>query len=97
MHHRQAESFLLQDMLPHDVPIISVSKGLECGTGKMMSELFPDVLGRKHPCAFMSGPSFAKEVINQRPTGIVAASKVQLEVLCAAFLLCVQSAKWSCL
>ena len=58
------------------MPILSVSKGLEVGTGKMMSEIIPDVLGRKHPCAFLSGPSFAKEVMSLRPTGIVAASKV---------------------
>ena len=68
----------LQDILPHDVPIISVSKGLEVGTGKMMSELVVDVLGRKHPCVFMSGPSFAKEVMTLQPTGVVAASKVSL-------------------
>lgn len=65
----------VKELLPHDVPILSVSKGLEVGTGKMMSEIIPDVLGRKHPCAFLSGPSFAKEVMSLRPTGIVAASK----------------------
>ena len=58
------------------MPIISVSKGLEVGTGKMMSELIVDVLGRKHPSVFMSGPSFAKEVMTLQPTGVVAASKV---------------------
>lgn len=67
---------MLQDMLPADVPIISVSKGLEVGTGKMMSELIVDVLGRKHPSVFISGPSFAKEVMTLQPTGVVAASKV---------------------
>ena len=58
------------------MPIISVSKGLEVGTGKMMSELIVDVLGRKHPTVFMSGPSFAKEVMTLQPTGVVAASKL---------------------
>ncbi len=66
-----------QDILPPDVPIISVSKGLEVGTGKMMSELIPDALGRRQPAAFLSGPSFAKEVMDLRPTGVVAASKVK--------------------
>ena len=74
--HSRVPTPPLQELLPHDVPILSVSKGLEVGTGKMMSEIIPDVLGRKHPCAFLSGPSFAKEVMNLRPTGIVAASKV---------------------
>ncbi len=75
----------LQDLLPHDVPIISVSKGLEVGTGKMMSELIVDVLGRKHPSVFMSGPSFAKEVMTLQPTGVVAASKVTLVLLCLSY------------
>ena len=66
----------LQDVLPPDVPIISVSKGLEVGSGKMMSELIPSALGRKQPAAFLSGPSFAKEIMDLRPTGVVAASKV---------------------
>ena len=71
-------------MLPHDVPIISVSKGLEVGTGKMMSELIVDVLGRKHPCCFLSGPSFAKEVMTLQPTGVVAASKVSYMLVCSS-------------
>lgn len=67
---------LTQDVLPPDVPLISVSKGLELGSGKMMSEIIPAVLGRKHPAVFLSGPSFAREVMDRRPTGIVAAAKV---------------------
>ena len=69
-------STFLQDLLPPHVPIISVSKGLELGTGSMMSELIPQALGRRHPAAFLSGPSFAKEVMDKQPTGFVAASKV---------------------
>lgn len=67
---------LKQDLLPPEVPIISVSKGLELGTGSMMSELIPQALGRRQPAAFISGPSFAKEVMDKQPTGFVAASKV---------------------
>ena len=66
----------MQDLLPPDVPVVSVSKGLEAGTGHMMSEIIPSALGRRQPCAFLSGPSFAKEVMTQCPTGVVAASKV---------------------
>ncbi|CAK0787504.1 hypothetical protein CVIRNUC_010724 [Coccomyxa viridis] len=65
----------IADILPPDVPIISVSKGLEVGSGKMMSEVIPSALGRKQPAAFLSGPSFAKEIMDLRPTGVVAASK----------------------
>ena len=70
----------LQDILPPDVPIISVSKGLEVGSGKMMSEVIPSALGRKQPAAFLSGPSFAKEIMDLRPTGVVAASKVAVHL-----------------
>jgi glycerol-3-phosphate dehydrogenase (NAD+) len=66
----------LQDLLSPDIPIISVSKGLELGTGSMMSEVIPQALGRRQPAAFLSGPSFAKEVMDKQPTGFVAASKV---------------------
>ena len=67
----------LQDLLPVHVPIICVSKGLEVGTGAMMSELIPEALARKQPAVFLSGPSFAKEVMDQCPTGVVAACKVR--------------------
>ena len=66
----------LRDALPPTTPIVSVSKGLEVGTGLMLSELIPDALGRKHqPAAFFSGPSFAAEVVDGRPTGLVVASR----------------------
>lgn len=76
MHLYHLDNIFLQDVLPPDVPIISVSKGLEVGSGKMMSEVIPSALGRKQPAAFLSGPSFAKEIMDLRPTGVVAASKV---------------------
>jgi glycerol-3-phosphate dehydrogenase (NAD+) len=65
----------IKDLLPPTVPIISVSKGVEVATGQLMSELIPSALGRKQPTAYLSGPSFAREVMDSRPTGIVAASR----------------------
>lgn len=65
----------IKDVLPPDVPIISVSKGLEVSTGQMMSEIIPSALQRKQPAVFLSGPSFAREVMELRPTVVVAASK----------------------
>ncbi|BDA41583.1 Glycerol-3-phosphate dehydrogenase [NAD(P)+] [Coccomyxa sp. Obi] len=75
VQHSRAFLKGIADVLPPDVPIISVSKGLEMGTGKMMSEVIPSALGRRQPAAFLSGPSFAKEIMDLRPTGVVAASK----------------------
>lgn len=47
----------------------------QVGSGQMMSELIPSALERKQPAVFLSGPSFAKEVMQNRPTGVVAACK----------------------
>lgn len=65
----------IKDIIDPTMPIISVSKGVELTTGQLMSEVIPSALGRKQPAAYLSGPSFAKEVMASRPTGIVAASK----------------------
>ncbi|GLI58936.1 hypothetical protein VaNZ11_000724 [Volvox africanus] len=65
----------IKEYLSPSVPIICVSKGLEVGSGQMMSELIPSALERKQPAVFLSGPSFAREVMQNRPTGVVAACK----------------------
>lgn len=62
VQHSRAFLTSIKDVLPKDVPIICVSKGLEVGTGCMMSEVIPSALGRRQPAVFLSGPSFAKEV-----------------------------------
>jgi glycerol-3-phosphate dehydrogenase (NAD+) len=74
---QHSRSFLesIKDVLPPHVPIVCVSKGLEVGSGCMMSEVIPSALGRRQPATFISGPSFAREVMEGRPTGVVAASK----------------------
>ncbi len=48
---------------------------VQVGTGLMMSEVVPSALERKHPAVFLSGPSFAREVMQNRPTGVVAACR----------------------
>ncbi|KAG1650514.1 hypothetical protein FOA52_005982, partial [Chlamydomonas sp. UWO 241] len=63
----------IRDLLPADVPIVCLSKGLEVGTGLLMSELIPSALEREQPAVFISGPSFAKEVVQNRPTVVVCA------------------------
>lgn len=75
VQHSRAFLKGIRDLLPAHVPVISVSKGLEVGTGALMSDLIPDALGRKQPTAFLSGPSFAAEVMARAPTGLVAASR----------------------
>jgi glycerol-3-phosphate dehydrogenase (NAD(P)+) len=56
--------------------LVSATKGIEVESGKRISQLVAEVLGDKGTANFvcLSGPSFAKEVVMQYPTAIVAAS-----------------------
>ncbi len=52
--------------------IVSATKGIDIETGQRISEIVQDVLGNtRFVC--LSGPSFAKEVVEGHPTAIVAA------------------------
>ncbi len=56
--------------------IVSVAKGIENETNLLMAEVVEQVLGeeiRENICV-LSGPSFAKEVAEKKPTLVVAAS-----------------------
>ena len=69
---------LFTSIAPHlsdSAVIVSVAKGIEIETGKRISEIVKEVIGTNHPFVCLSGPSFAKEVVNGHPTAIVAASK----------------------
>lgn len=65
----------IRNLIPQQVPVISVSKGLEHASGQMMSEVIRSSLERRQPTVFMSGPSFARELMEMRPTSFVAASR----------------------
>jgi glycerol-3-phosphate dehydrogenase (NAD(P)+) len=56
--------------------IVSVSKGIEIESGKRISQIVREVAGENfsHQFVCLSGPSFAKEVVDNHPTAIVAAS-----------------------
>jgi len=73
---QSTEPFLgpLRDLIPEDIPIVSTSKGLHSDTLETMAELLPRVLGRQQPTAFLSGPTFAAELMEAYPSGAVMAS-----------------------
>lgn len=48
-----------------------------------MSQIIPKALGRDQPMAFFSGPSFAKELVEDQPTAVVVAS-IDAQVLAMA-------------
>jgi glycerol-3-phosphate dehydrogenase (NAD(P)+) len=64
----------LHDYLPTDVPVVSVAKGIENGTGSRMSEVITEVLKTEH-IVVLSGPSHAEEVGREIPTAVVVASR----------------------
>jgi glycerol-3-phosphate dehydrogenase (NAD(P)+) len=63
--------------LPKGIPIVIASKGIETDSLKTMSDVFDEELptGGGHHTAFLSGPSFAREVVRGLPTAISVASR----------------------
>merc|ERR1719433_2008396 len=67
----------MRHLVPKGVPIAVFSKGLELGTRELMCDLVLEALGRDksdNPVVVVSGPSFAKEIMDRRATSVVAAS-----------------------
>ena len=70
---RSVAVLLANEGVPAKIPIVCVSKGLETGANRPLS----DVLARElpfNPVVMLSGPSHAEEVARGVPTSIVAAS-----------------------
>lgn len=63
------------DLIPDNVPIVSTSKGVYTETLELMSDVFPRALKRKNqPMAYLSGPSFAKDIMMSHPILVTCAS-----------------------
>lgn len=68
---------VLRRCLPHLRPATRLAwatKGLDPGSGKLLSAVVEEVLGRQVPTAVVSGPTFAGEVATRRPTAVSVAS-----------------------
>lgn len=65
----------MSGVLPANAILVSATKGIEIETGKRISQLVAEVLGESLTQRFvcLSGPSFAKEVVAQHPSAVVAA------------------------
>ncbi len=57
-----------------DVPVVSATKGIETGSLMFMDEVLSAELPRPRRLAFLSGPSFARELANRMPTAVVVAA-----------------------
>ncbi len=66
----------LKPQLCEDCLLVSAAKGIENETLLTMSEVLEEVLGAdvKARCAFLSGPSFAREVAAEQPTAVAVAA-----------------------
>ena len=74
-----------QNLLPRNVPVVSVAKGIENGTLSTMTEVLEQSLPEAyHPfIAVLSGPSFAKEMVRRLPTVVTIASRSESTALTA--------------
>jgi glycerol-3-phosphate dehydrogenase (NAD(P)+) len=66
-----------QQMMPFlkpGVALVSATKGLESGSLLRVSQVIREVAGPTHPVAVLTGPTFAREVAQGKPTAVVAAS-----------------------
>ena len=70
---------VLKNLSPHvkTMPIAWVTKGFDPDNGKLLHESFSQKFPDHHPCA-ISGPTFAKEIVEKKPAAIVVASKDKL-------------------
>ncbi len=73
--------------LKTEVPVVIVSKGLEEGTLKFLSDVVAEETGKTDRIAVLSGPSFAKEVLEKKTTAVTVACKnpETLEFVCNLF------------
>lgn len=64
------------EFMPENVPIVSATKGIENQSLKLVNEILEDVLPiQYHPwLAYLSGPTFARELAQKMPTNAVIAA-----------------------
>jgi len=68
--------------------LIFVNKGIEVGTNALTLEIIADTCGADvaKAATFISGPSFAKEIVQRQPTSVSVASFTELEAIKASAL-----------
>ncbi|CAM9679258.1 unnamed protein product [Ascophyllum nodosum] len=62
------------EYMPPGAPIMSVSKGIETSTLMLMKDILKEICGQERSYAFLSGPSFAREIAMNQATAVVIAS-----------------------
>jgi len=69
--------------------VVSASKGIEVGTGKLCSDVLMEVLPKEQHdrLCFLSGPSFARENAEGRPTAVALAARRENYAIAAQSML----------
>jgi glycerol-3-phosphate dehydrogenase (NAD(P)+) len=78
-----------RDLIRSDALVVSASKGIENGTGKLVSEILLEVLPREmhDRLCTLSGPSFAREIAERRPTAVSLAARNETYAIAAQTLI----------
>ena len=78
-----------RDLVREDALVVSASKGIEVGTGKLVSQILTEILPREmhDRLCFLSGPSFAREIAERRPTAVSLAARNETYAIAAQTLL----------
>ncbi|MCR4346770.1 MAG: NAD(P)-dependent glycerol-3-phosphate dehydrogenase [Sulfuricaulis sp.] len=74
-HAFRATLKALQPLLPEQAILAWATKGLEPGSGKLLSQVAVEALGNRHSLAVVSGPTFAREVALNLPSALTVASE----------------------
>lgn len=70
----------LEALKPHvrkDQPVVICSKGIEIETGRLLSTIAQEVLGKKQPLAILTGPTFAAEIARGMPAAVTIAADTE--------------------
>lgn len=65
----------IKEHVPPNTPVLSGSKGIETSSLGFMADILKECLGEDRPYAFLSGPSFAREICEGMATAVVIASE----------------------
>lgn len=65
----------VREFVPAGVPVLSGSKGIETSSLGFMMDILKECLGDEREYAFLSGPSFAREICENVATAVVVASE----------------------
>ncbi|WP_345993820.1 NAD(P)H-dependent glycerol-3-phosphate dehydrogenase [Sulfurimonas sp. HSL-1716] len=71
---QQISGWLKEHFMFNGQKVLVASKGIEAATGKFLNEIYDEYIPEENIC-FLSGPSFAAEVMHSLPTALVINSK----------------------